>query len=61
VTLAEPEAQVLPDDVDALTVTGPVVESVAKPPVLEATLKLEVLLEVHVALAAWSTLLLSIA
>ena len=51
-TLAEPEAQVLPDDVDALTVTGPVVESVAKPPVLEAKLKIEVLLEVQVALAA---------
>ena len=61
VTLAEPVAHVLPDDVDALTVTVPVFESVASPPVLEAKLKTEVLLEVQVALAAWSTWLLSMA
>lgn len=52
VTLTEPEAQVPPDDVDAVTVAVPVVESVARPPVLEAKLKTEVLLDVQVALAA---------
>ena len=45
-------AQVLPDDADALTVTVPVFESVARPPVLDAKLKIEVLLEVQVAFAA---------
>jgi hypothetical protein len=52
VTLAEPVAQVLPDDVDAVTVVVPAFESVARPPVLDAKLRIEVLLEVQVAFAA---------
>ena len=45
-------AQVVPDDTEALTVTVPGFESVARPPVLDAKLKIEVSLEVHVAFAA---------
>ena len=52
VTLAEPVEQVPPEEVDAVTVAVPVAESVAKPPVLEAKLKTEVLVDVQVALAA---------
>jgi hypothetical protein len=52
VTLAEPVAHVLPDDIDALTVTVPVFDSVARPPVLEAKLNIVVSLDVQVAFAA---------
>jgi len=44
--------QVLPDDADALTVAVPALESVARPPVLDAKLKTAVLLDVQVAFAA---------
>lgn len=49
----------LPDEVDAVTVTVPCAKRVANPPVLDANDNFVVSLEVQVALAAWSTLLLS--
>jgi hypothetical protein len=52
VTDADPLAHVLPLVSEAVTVTGPVAERVANPPVEDAKLSIDVSLEVHVAEAA---------
>jgi hypothetical protein len=59
VTVAEPVAQELPEEVDAVTVTLPAAKRFAEPPVDEGNVSFVVSLEVQVELAAWSMLLLS--
>ena len=62
VTLCDPVAQELPEEVDALTVTGPAAASVAKPGVpLVENVSFVVSLEVQVELVVTSLLLLSVA